>query len=134
MWCKYRTVVKDVSLTDEKNLAAIDNFDAQSFNINEVGVIRNDISKLARAQSQSEFDAVMKKIGTSPASYNIKDGMTLQQAFDSLKPRHLQSPCELANFAEYMANQDAVYGDVKVPGADVNQEQVSPDGSVSSES
>lgn len=95
-----------------KLLCGIDQYDAQDFNLNECGFIRNDISKLARAQSQSEFDALMKKIGSNPASYNVKDGMTLAEAFDRIRPRNLQSPSELAQFAEYMANVDATYAKV----------------------
>ena len=40
----------------------IDQFDSQDFNLNEAGWIRNDISQLARATSQSQYDAIMRRL------------------------------------------------------------------------
>lgn len=111
--------VESVVLSDSM-LSPIDQFDAQDFNINEAGFIRNDISKLARAASQSEYDALMKKIGMVDSNYNIKDGMTIQQAMDMVKPRYAQSACEIANYAEYlskMADIHQSYDKVEVPDA-----------------
>ena len=117
-----------VRVLDVKVAAPIDQYDSQSFNINECGFIRNDISQLARAQTQAEFDAIMRKVGTINPSFNVKDGMTVRQAFDSIRPRQLQTPAELAGFAEYMASQESVYSDVKVPVSvdSVNSEEPAP--------
>lgn len=118
MWSIKSIVLPTRVFSDMKSVAPIDQYDAQEFNINECGVIRNDISKLARAQSQSEFDSIMRKIGQNKAVFNIKDGQKLQEVFDSIRPRQLQTPSELAGFAEYMARLDQAYADVHVP--DVN--------------
>lgn len=115
MWSIKSIVVPVRVFSDMKYVAPIDQYDSQEFNINECGVIRNDISKLARAQSQSEFDSIMRKIGQNKAVFNVKDGQKLQDVFDSIRPRQLQTPSELAGFAEYMARLDQVYADVHVP-------------------
>lgn len=106
---------------DSKNLnmiCPIDQFDAQDFNINECGFIRNDISKLARAASQSEYDALMRKIGMVDAKYNIKDGMSIKEAMDMVKPRYAQSACEIAEFSEYISRMQEIhksYDSVELP-------------------
>ena len=43
---------------NESVLCPVDQFDSQDFNINECGFIRNDISKLVRAASQTEHNEV----------------------------------------------------------------------------
>ena len=96
-----------------RDVAVIDQYDAQDFNINENGVIRSDISKLARAQSISEYESVMRRIGSQSAQYNLKDGMTVQQAFDSVRPRQYQSPCELSRFAEQLPVDSDVMDAIK---------------------
>ena len=123
-----------VSLDISKvRLAAIDTFNSQDFNINECGFIRNDISLLARAQSQSEFDAIMRRIGSVEPIYDVHDGETLQQAFDSIRPRHLQSSSELAAFAEnFERYSQSAYSDVKVPSSETSspiESSVSSEGS-----
>ena len=37
----------------------IDQFDSKDFNTNDAGWIRNDISQLARATSQSQYDSIV---------------------------------------------------------------------------
>lgn len=127
--------VEEITENFESIISPIDQFDAQDFNINECGFIRNDISKLARAASQSEYDALMRKIGMVDANYNIKDGMTIQQAMDMVKPRYAQSACEIANYAEYiskMSDMNKSYDDVHVPDAkDVPESSGDSDGSKS---
>lgn len=114
--------VEEITENLESIISPIDQFDAQDFNINECGFIRNDISKLARAASQSEYDSLMRKIGMVDANYNIKDGMTIQQAMDMVKPRYAQSACEIANYAEYiskMTDMNKSYDDIHVSDAKV---------------
>lgn len=108
--------IKNVSIrpctelnVDISRICPIDQYDGQDFNINESGFIRNDISKLARAQSLSEFDAIMKRIGQIQPEYGVKDDMTVEQAFESVRPRSLQNPCELAYWAEHMQQLDDAY-------------------------
>lgn len=125
MWCKESVIIGHRKLSSERLLAPIDQYDAQVFNINECGVIRNDISKLARAQSQSEFDSIMRKIGLIKPNFNVKDDQKIQEIFDSIRPRQLQTPAELAGFAEYMANVDQAYADVHVPDDLVDSKDVS---------
>lgn len=86
-------------------LAKIDQYDAQDFNLNDCGFIRNDISQLMRAQSQSEYDAKMRTLVELP-SESIPDDMSVQDALALVKPRYSQSPAELAQYAEYLANHD----------------------------
>lgn len=96
---------------DTASICVIDQFDAQEFNINECGVIRSDISKLARAQSQSEYDAIMKRIGISPARYGIDEKMTIKDAFERVRPRSCQSPCELQAYVDSLPYDSASVDD-----------------------
>lgn len=78
----------------------IDQFDAQSFNINEAGYIRNDISQLARAQSKSEYDSIMARLVELKSQGGLPEGISTEQAISMIKPRYAQSPNEIEQFIE----------------------------------
>ena len=92
-----------------RDVAVIDQYDAQDFNINENGVIRSDISKLARAQSISEYESVMRRIGSQSAQYNLKDGMTIHKVTDTDEDEQNQKLVEqsyhLSNYTVQNENQ-----------------------------
>lgn len=118
MWSLNERVVPSVIQSEHvefdgssASICVVDQFDAQDFNINECGFIRSDISKLARAQSQSEYDAIMKRIGTSPAQYNVKDDMKIQDVFARVRPRSCQSPCELQAYVDSLPYDSASVDD-----------------------
>lgn len=108
-------------MVDQGRICAIDSFDQQGFNINEAGWVRNDISQLARAQSLSEYEAILRKLATRPDQPD--DGLTDDQRLQLIKPRYCQSYNEVVAFADkltersYAALHDA-YDSVHVPNSE----------------
>lgn len=84
---------------------SIDQFDAQEFNKNDAGWLRNDISQLARATSQSQYDAIMRRLVELKHSGSIPDDVSKEDAIAMIKPRWAQSPNELEEFMS-MTNDD----------------------------
>lgn len=92
---------------DSRFVCVIDQFDAQPFNNNEAGWIRNDISQLARATSQSQYDALMRRLVEIKAEGGIKEGTSVEEAISQIKPRYAQSPNEIEQFIQ-MTNGDVM--------------------------
>lgn len=90
-------------MVDYGRVCAIDTFDQQDFNLNEAGWIRNDISQMARAQSLSEYEAIMRRLVTRPDEPD--DGLTDDQRLQMIKPRYCQSYNEVVAFAEKMTDR-----------------------------
>ena len=78
----------------------IDQFDSQDFNLNEAGWIRNDISQLARATSQSQYDAIMRRLVELKQEGGIDEKTSIDDAIAMIKPRYAQSPNEIQQFIE----------------------------------
>ena len=85
---------------------AIEQFDAADFNRNDNGFIRNDIAQLARATSESEYQAMLKKLVVLKNEGGIPEGMKLSDAVQLIKPRYCQTPAELERFASDVARLD----------------------------
>lgn len=83
-------------------IAAVENFDGQPFNINEAGFVRNDLSRLARAQTQQEFQLILSQLSERESSSLPKD-MPVADAIKLCRPRYAQSPSELAEYSETLA-------------------------------
>lgn len=92
---------KDVSL-----ICVVDQFAGADFNLNDCGWIRNDLSSLARAQSQSEYNMILQRLTEIKQTGGIPDDISLEEAIKNVKPRWAQSPNELETFMS-MTNQDA---------------------------
>lgn len=92
---------KDISL-----ICVVDQFAGADFNLNDSGWIRNDLSSLARAQSQSEYNMILQRLTEIKQDGGIPEDMSLQEAIKNVKPRWAQSPNELETFMA-MTNQDA---------------------------
>lgn len=84
---------KDVSL-----ICVVDQFAGADFNLNDCGWIRNDLSSLARAQSQSEYNMILQRLTQIKQTGGIPDDMPLEDAIRNVKPRWAQSPNELETF------------------------------------
>lgn len=116
----------------------VDNFDCKDFNRNDAGWPRNDISQLARAQSQSEYDSILRRLvelkntQTLPADMKVKDAISL------IKPRYVQSPNEIDQFvsnldSDTIASLELVYGKKREEiGKDIKD--VEPSSSTSADS
>lgn len=120
----------------------VDSFDVKEFNLNDAGWPRNDISQLARAQSQSEYDSILRRLVELKNTQTLPSDMKVKDAINLIKPRYVQSPNEINDFvnslgSDTIASLELVYGkkqqdigkDVKVdnPTSSVS----SPDSSVS---
>lgn len=92
---------KDVSL-----ICVVDQFAGADFNLNDCGWIRNDLSSLARAQSQSEYNMIIQRLTEIKQTGGIPEDISLEEAIKIVKPRWAQSPNELETFMA-MTNPDA---------------------------
>lgn len=102
-------VIQAYDRTDKRvvrRLAFVDQYDGQDFNINEAGYPRNDISSLARAQSKSEFDAVMARLNVTSDSQSLPKELSDKDALKLLRSKYTQSPNELMMYAEQLAAYD----------------------------
>ena len=94
-------IIRSRIIDDRKEFkCTIDQFDAQEFNKNEAGWIRNDISQLARATSQSQYDAIMRRLVELKQEGGIDDKTSIDEAIAMIKPRYAQSPNEIQQFIE----------------------------------
>lgn len=84
---------KDVSC-----ICVVDQFAGADFNLNDCGWIRNDLSSLARAQSQSEYNMILQRLTEIKQTGGIPDDVSLEEAIRNVKPRWAQSPNELETF------------------------------------
>lgn len=90
-----------------RRIAFVDQYDGQDFNINEAGYPRNDISSLARAQSKSEFDAILARLNVTNDSQSLPKELSDKDALRLIKSKYTQSPNELEQFAAQLAQYDA---------------------------
>lgn len=84
---------KDVSL-----ICVVDQFAGADFNLNDCGWIRNDLSSLARAQSQSEYNMIIQRLTEIEQTGGIPKDVSLEEAIRFIKPRWAQSPNEIETF------------------------------------
>lgn len=104
--CSKRESVFDLIKDYPKEfLCPIDQFDSKDFNLNDAGWIRNDISQLARATSQSQYDAIMRRLVELKQEGGIPEGTKVEDAISMIKPRFAQSPNEIEDFIK-MTNGD----------------------------
>lgn len=88
-------------VTQRKQFAVvIDQFDSMDFNLNPAGWPQNSISQLARAQSKSEYDAIMARLVELKQEGGLSPDVNIQEAIDSIKPRWCQSPNEIEQFVQ----------------------------------
>lgn len=85
---------------DSNQILVVDNFDSQPFNLNEAGWTRNDISQLARATSQSQYEAIMSRLVELKSEGNIPKDTPVEDAICMIKPRFAQSPVEIEQWLE----------------------------------
>ena len=116
-------VVSELNDSNKHLACSVYQWDAQDFNLNEAGFPRNSISQLARAQSQSEYDSIMRRLVELKQEGGISDDTTVEQAISMIKPRYCQSPNEIEQFIQWtngdvMTRLDEAYAktvkDVKV--------------------
>lgn len=77
---------------------AIDQYPSQDFNKNDCGWISNDLSQLARAQSQAEVELLLKRL-TELRAQKSNLPANLKDAYDLIRPRYCQTENEFVDFA-----------------------------------
>ena len=87
-------------------LCVVDQFDAQDFNLNSAGWTRNDICQLARAQTQQEYDAIMKRLNIIPDAPGNADGKSRLDAINGIKSRYCQSAVEIEQYAQIYSEDE----------------------------
>lgn len=120
-----------VRVIDDRKVfqCSIDQFDSQDFNLNEAGWIRNDISQLARATSQSQYDAIIRRLVELKQEGGIDEKTSIDDAIAMIKPRYAQSPNEIQQFIE-MTNgnvMDKVTAAYQQALKDVHPDKVDPE-------
>lgn len=93
----------------------VDSYDVKEFNLNDAGWPRNDISQLARAQSQSEYDSILRRLVELKNTQTLPSDMKVKDAINLIKPRYVQSPNEINDFvnslgSDTIASLELVYG------------------------
>lgn len=93
----------------------VDSFDVKAFNLNDAGWPRNDISQLARAQSQSEYDSILRRLVELKNTQTLPSDMKVKDAINLIKPRYVQSPNEIDDFlnslgSDTIASLELAYG------------------------
>lgn len=90
------------------DICPVDAFAGQTFNINQFGHIKSDVSALMEAQSQSEKDLIAQRLVEAQGSNPDLSGLTDSDIFKYSQSRYYQTPAEVQQFAESLAKaQDA---------------------------
>lgn len=93
-------LIPDLPVKRLSRVMAIDQYPSQDFNLNDCGWISNDLSQLARAQSQAEVELLLKRLTEIRAQKsNLPEKCTLKEAYDLIRPRYCQTENEFVDFA-----------------------------------
>lgn len=102
----YRKVFTDVPLSEHCEKVNIDQYAAEPFNIGESGFPANDIELFNRASSIEEMEALARKLEIMRTSENVDvSNLSLQEQFDMIKPRVLQTPAECERFVGWLTQR-----------------------------
>ena len=86
-------------------ICAVDQFLNNQFNMNDFGWLRNDISALAAASTREQYEEILRRLKELPATSSIPDNLPLQDAFDVIKPRYMQTENEFVEFVGFMTEK-----------------------------
>ena len=76
-----------------------------SFNKNDAGWLRNDLSALAAASTKEQYDLILSRMKELNTSSNLPKDVSVRDAFDYIKPRSMQTENEFADFAQYLTKK-----------------------------
>lgn len=80
----------------------VDQFPAQDFNIGANGFVSNDISVLARAQSEQEFQLILNRLKEYKVNNPDTSGLTDREIIQRfLIPANIQSPAEIERYVNW---------------------------------
>lgn len=100
----------DVTFHDEefirKHMVNVEQFAAEPFNIGESGWPANDIELFNRASSVEEMEAIARKLDLMRSSSDVDiTKLSIQEQFDMIKPRNLQTPAECERFVNWLTSR-----------------------------
>lgn len=92
----------------------VDQYLNHDFNVNDCGWLRNDLSALAAAQTKAEYDLILQRLKELSPNGNIPEGTKLEDAFNMIRPKYVQTENEFVGFAEHLSQralemQEAAY-------------------------
>lgn len=105
---KLSAIVYPVVTNVNKDCVAIDNFAAQDFFDNAAGWTRNDLAQLAAAKSKEEYMMIVERLSQRDGKFNMSDKDSIADGIKRTMSRYCQSPLEIAEFAERLANEQLV--------------------------
>lgn len=76
-----------------------------SFNKNDAGWLRNDLSALAAASTKEQYDLILSRMKELSTSSNLPKDVSFRDAFDYIKPRTMQTENEFADFSEFLTKK-----------------------------
>lgn len=85
------------------DVCPVDAFAGATFNINEFGHIKSDVSALMEAQSKSEQDLISQRLVEAQGSNPDLSGLTDADIFRYSMSRYYQTPAEVQAFGESLA-------------------------------
>lgn len=85
------------------DVCPVDAFAGATFNINEFGHIKSDVSALMEAQTKSEQDLISQRLVEAQGSNPDLSGLTDADIFKYSMSRYYQTPAELQAFGESLA-------------------------------
>lgn len=87
----------------EVDVCPVDAFAGQTFNINEFGHIKSDVSVLMEAQSKSEIDLISQRLVEAQGENPDLSGLTDSDIFRYSMSRYYQTPAEVQKYGESLA-------------------------------
>lgn len=85
------------------DVCPVDAFAGQTFNVNEFGHIKSDVSALMEAQTKSEQDLISQRLVEAQGSNPDLSGLTDADIFKYSMSRYYQTPAEVQAFGESLA-------------------------------
>lgn len=85
------------------DVCPVDAFAGATFNVNEFGHIKSDVSALMQAQSQNEIDMISRRLVEAQGENPDLSGLTDSDIFKYSMSRYYQSPREVELFGERLA-------------------------------
>lgn len=85
------------------DVCPVDAFAGQTFNVNEFGHIKSDVSALMEAQTKSEQDLIAQRLVEAQGSNPDLSGLSDADIFKYSMSRYYQTPAEVQAFGESLA-------------------------------
>lgn len=108
-------------------LVPVDQFNSQTFNLGFNGLPANDITLLARAQSDLEYQTILARLKEQPQS-KTNEGKTDKQIIAEMMPSWVQTPAEIDKFMDwYNKSHEVPFSQVtKTDSVSVDEKPAAP--------